>query len=566
VARSRLKPLQYHTTGSRRGLLAGRRIRIKLIILHTCFSLALAGILILALRPAVSEVVKQAEAHEAGVILSALLADDSAGWPAEKTGVTIKRGTAVQVGLDATQAAQFSADPRPVTLPSSFPSPGEPIAKGGLLNGPAPTVAAFDKSRGEFLAVSVVLQGARDAVIRLYTLVTIALLAVYALVAAALELFVLPQHVYGPIRTMLDADAALQEGRFDAEIIPDSSIPADELGEIMRSRNASILAVRRHEADLADALRRLEEVATDLKRKNHLLETARRNMADADRLASLGLMSAGIAHEINTPLAVLKGLVEKLDRGHPVPPSEAALMLRVVGRLERLSESLLDFARIRESSSAATILRPLIDEAWTLVRLDRAAESKTVELANDVPSDLQAWCDGDRMVQVFVNLLRNAVDAIASQSGGENAVPRRLAVTGETVSRPIGRAGAEAEEQRWASLTITDDGPGIDPEVMARLFEPFASTRLDAKGTGLGLAVAEGIVREHGGVIVARNRTDLPGVSGAVFQVILPVGEEVSRGGAESAEGGMSRNGKRGAAGANGAKPDGVVNSLGAEP
>lgn len=521
-----------HNSGSRRGLLAGLRIRIKLIVLHTCFSLALAGILMLALRPAVAEVVKQAEAHEAGVILGAMLADGgrgagTGGWSAEKVGVSVRRGTAAQVGLDAAQATQLAAEARPVTLPSSFPSPGEAVAKGGILNGPAPTVAVFDAARGEYIAVSVVLQGARDAVVRLYTLVTIALLAVYALVAAALELFVLPQHVYRPIRTMLDADAALQEGRFDAEIIPEASIPADELGEIMRSRNASILAVRRHEADLADALRRLEEVATDLKRKNHLLETARRNMADADRLASLGLMSAGIAHELNTPLSVIKGLVEKLDRGHAVSPGEAALMLRVVGRLERLSESLLDFARVREASSAATLLRPLVDEAWTLVRFDRAAESKTIDLSNEVPADLQAWCDGDRMVQVFVNLLRNAVDAMAAR---QRTGPRLLAVTGETVMRPSGREGAEAREQRWASLTITDDGPGIDPEVMARLFEPFASTRLDAKGTGLGLAVAEGIVREHGGVIVARNRSDAPGVTGAVFEVILPVGEAIARG------------------------------------
>ena len=515
-------PSQTPAPRSRRGLLAGFRIRIKLIVLHTCFSLALAGILILALRPAVSEVVKQAEAHEAGVILAALLADGDTGWAADKAGVNVTRGAAAQVGLAAAPAAQLAAEPRPITLPSSRPSPGEDMASGGILNGPAPTVVAFDKSRGEYIAVSVVLRGARDAVVRLYTLVTIALLAVYALVAAALELFVLPQHVYKPIRTMLDADAALQEGRFDEEIIPDADIPADELGEIMRSRNASILAVRRHEADLADALRRLEEVATDLKRKNHLLETARRNMADADRLASLGLMSAGIAHELNTPLSVLKGLVEKLDRGVPVSTTEAALMLRVVGRLERLSESLLDFARVREASSASTLLRPLVEEAWTLVRLDRAAESKSIELDNAVPADLCAWCDADRIVQVLLNLLRNAVDAMAARP---RQGARTLAVIGETVARPTGRAGPEAEERGWASLTITDDGPGIDPDVMARLFEPFASTRLDAKGTGLGLAVAEGIIREHGGVIVARNRSDASGSTGAVFEVILPVGE-----------------------------------------
>jgi signal transduction histidine kinase len=69
---------------------------------------------------------------------------------------------------------------------------------------------------------------------------------------------------------------------------------------------------------------------------------------------------------------------------------------------------------------------------------------------------------------------------------------------------------------------VKDDGPGIDPSILPRLFEPFASTRLDSRGSGLGLAVSEGIVREHGGVILARNRTDR---SGAIFEVVLPASE-----------------------------------------
>ena len=175
-------------------------------------------------------------------------------------------------------------------------------------------------------------------------------------------------------------------------------------------------------------------------------------------------------------------------------------MVRVVGRLERLSESLLDFARVRAPSSTPTAMRPLVDEAWTLVKLDRGVAGRSVEVANDVPPDLHAWCDSDRMVQVLVNLLRNAVDALA---GGGSA--GRLVVTGEVVRRDGASGGGE---QEWCSITITDNGPGIDPRVMATLFEPFASTRLDSTGTGLGLAVAEGIVREHGGVILARNRTE----------------------------------------------------------
>src|SRR5205814_10689547 len=124
---------------------------------------------------------------------------------------------------------------------------------------------------------------------------------------------------------------------------------------------------------------RLEQVANDLKRKNHLLETARRNLADADRLASLGMMSAGIAHELNTPLTVLKGLVEKLN-SHPreLDKTQAALMLRVVPRLERLGDSLLDFARARQPSIRRVPLAPLVQETMLLVGLDRDAGSVAI--------------------------------------------------------------------------------------------------------------------------------------------------------------------------------------------
>jgi two-component system C4-dicarboxylate transport sensor histidine kinase DctB len=375
---------------------------------------------------------------------------------------------------------------------------------------------SFDPASGEFIGVAVRAEAARDAVVRLYILVTLTLLAVYGLIAASLEIFVLPQHVYGPIRAMLRADRAVQEGRGE-ELIPAADMPADELGEIMRSRNEAILTIRRHERALAEALAKLEAVATDLKRKNHLIEMARRNMAEHDRLASLGMMSAGLAHEMNTPLAVLKGLTEKLDDGGGagVSKEEAELMRRVVDRLERLSESLLDFARVRPPASAPTPIRAVVQEAWTLVRLDR---ERDVEVVNAIPDSLIVPCDADRMVQVFVNLLRNSVDAVSEQ-----AAPHRAdhGHPGEGEGRiEVAAERTQRDGHEFISITITDNGPGIHADMLATLFEPFTSTRLDSRGTGLGLAVSEGIVREHGGVLLARNRAD---AGGAVFEIVLPM-------------------------------------------
>jgi signal transduction histidine kinase len=545
--------------GSRSGgrFLGGMRVRKKVLFLHTLFWLGLALVLMVPLRPAINEVVEQAEIDEAAMILRLVAAEledrgEVSGtreplWSRVAPQGTLRSGNATELGITPASEAQARAAPgRPV----SATLPGR--RAGAAMYIPAPT----PDGQGQFLVATATIPDARRAVFQLFILTAASLLAIYALVAAALELFVLPQHVYGPITRMLDADRAVQEGDQEHELIPESVIASDELGSIMRSRNNSITSLRRHEKALAEALAELERVATDLKRKNHLLEAARRNLADADRLASLGMMSAGIAHELNTPLAVLKGLVEKLNqKPQSIDRPQAELMLRVVHRLERLGESLLDFARVRPPQTRSVLLRSLVDEASTLVSLDRGHSG--AEFVNHVPESIVAECDPDRMVQVLVNLLRNAADAtregagsLRRDDGEHNSSGERQqslgfgngsgggsGANGGDGGDPPGSTGRSTERlpphtvdiaasvslregNPWISLTVTDNGVGIDPDLLSRLFEPFVSTRLDAHGTGLGLAVAEGIVREHGGLILARNRQD---GRGAIFEVMIPV-------------------------------------------
>jgi len=477
----------------RQGLLAGMRIRKKLIYLHTVFSLTLAAILLLTVRPAVNDVVSEAEWHECRVSIELLAASVD---PASQAAAIDRADVELASARDLTGLLP------PSLIEQARSQPGEIVQS--RTDAGWPRAVMYDAERDFFYSAAMRASTARSGVLRLYALIVAALLAVYGLIALALEAFVLPKQVYRPIRLLLSADRGVQEGRREEEVIPESQIPSDELGAIMRSRNESILKLRKQEAALADALERLEVVANDLKRKNHLLEMTRRNMADQDRLVSLGMMSAGLAHELNTPLAVLKGSVEGLAERpeEGVPASQAQLMLRVVQRLERLSESLLDFARARPPSSKEIDVRSIVEEAWTLVRLDR--EVPEVEFANEIDSPCLIMADGDQLTQVFVNILRNAADAME----GEGCI--------RVSSEREHRDGAE-----WVSITCADDGPGIDPDILPRLFEPFTSTRLDARGTGLGLAVAEGIVREHGGVVLARNQSE----GGALFEVMLPVAQ-----------------------------------------
>lgn len=489
-------PASRTSTGSsvkRRGwrqALGPKRIRSKLIFLHTTFSLTLAVALLAALHPAVTDLVLASEARACRLALKLYASAPQRATELAPEGAVFARGSAEELRLDERTAAAARANP------------GEPVMVGAQIG--RMSAVRWEPRLEKFLMASVAISEAHAAVDRLYLILTVALLAVYALIALTLEVFVLPKQVYEPIETLRQADEAVQAGDRSRELIAERDIPGDELGQIMRSRNQSIVKLRAQEQALEDALGQLEVVANELMRKNHLLEMARRNLADQDRLVSLGMMSAGIAHELNTPLAVLKGCVEELiaRQREGLSPERTALMGRVVRRLERLSESLLDFARVRAPAFEEVALREVAEEAWTLVSLDREA-AKKVKLFNLIPESQRLIADGDRMMQVFVNLLRNAVDAM---DGGGTITVR---------SEESLRDGRE-----WVSVTIADSGPGIDPVLFPRMFEPFASTRLDSHGTGLGLAVAEGIVREHGGLLLAHNAP--PPEQGAVFEMMLP--------------------------------------------
>jgi len=495
----------------RKNLLASMRVRKKLLVLHTLFSAMLAAALLLAIRPSMLEILSRAQASQSRIVLEALAS--RIGRVEDSAILDQARQLAPRAILQIGSSDALGLEQR--TIDKALATPGRAVPGQSALFGSCAVLFLPTADQPRYYALIAPVEDARAAIINLYFLVMVALLAAYALVAIALEVFVLPQNVYRPIRRLLAADQAVQDGRQSDEIIPREAIPSDELGEIMQSRNHVITSLRAQEHALADALAQLERVANDLARKNHLLEAARRNLADADRLASLGMMSAGIAHELNTPLAVLKGMVERLaqDPRAGLEPAQAALMVRVVGRLERLGDSLLDFARARQPRIAPASIRTIVDEAVTLVRLDR--EARHIDLVNNVPDSLVVPCDGDRLIQVFVNLLRNAVDATRSagdrSAGASSAATHAVTVEADTTLRD----GAS-----WAQIRVIDEGSGIDPAILPHVFEPFSTTRLDARGTGLGLAVSDGIVREHSGLILARNRADR---HGAIFEVILPM-------------------------------------------
>jgi signal transduction histidine kinase len=321
----------------------------------------------------------------------------------------------------------------------------------------------------------------QDAISRAKLTLFLVLGSIYVAAVVLLESAIMPLYVYRPLRRMLEADTATRAGDRTSELIPGGEIPGDEIGQIMQSRNDTVAELRRQEDELATALRRLEE---------------------QDRLVSLGLLSASVAHELNTPLAVLHGSIEKLIEittdTHTLERLER--MQRVTQRLQTISETLVDFAKVRRQHTEAVAAYSLIAEAWALVAIDPRASGIT--FTNLVDPTERVVGNPDRLVQVFVNVLRNAVNAVEIPGGRVDVRAREAA-----------RAGVPG-----VAVAVEDNGPGIPPEVLPDIFDAFVTTRLDARGTGLGLTVAEGIVTQHGGAITAMNRPE----GGACLEVWLP--------------------------------------------
>jgi len=229
-------------------------------------------------------------------------------------------------------------------------------------------------------------------------------------------------------------------------------------------------------------------------------------LQQADKLSSIGLLAAGVAHEVNTPLAVISSYAQMLAKQMGSDDAKTKLLDKIAKQTFRASEivnSLLNFSRTSKSEFEEIDLLRVIRESLGLIehQLEKGGVTVSIEGA---PGPLNIRGSAGKLQQVFLNLFLNARDAMESNNGH----PRQLRV----VVSSTGAASA-------ARVSVEDTGRGIDSNVLPRIFDPFFTTKGAKKGTGLGLAVTYGIVREHGGTIEAVNR---PG-QGARFVLEFPL-------------------------------------------
>jgi len=238
-------------------------------------------------------------------------------------------------------------------------------------------------------------------------------------------------------------------------------------------------------------------------------------MQERDRLAALGQMAAGLAHEVKNPLGAIKGAAQLLfDPGHDTKLSQAdmefvSIILEEVERLDRVVGSVLDYARPSKGDAGAVDVNAVVKRTLTVMASDRTEEC-------DLQTDLTEFlplvrADAEQLRQVLINLIRNAVQAM----GGRGTVQVTTRRRSERASGGLGRDPAPTQTE-WIEVAVRDEGPGIAPQVQKNLFVPFFTTK--DRGTGLGLAISQRVVEEMGGRIEVVSR---PG-AGSTFSLVLP--------------------------------------------
>lgn len=256
-----------------------------------------------------------------------------------------------------------------------------------------------------------------------------------------------------------------------------------------------------------------EELKAEVTRLNRELGEANSRLERSRRLAALGEMAAGIAHEVRNPLGSIRLYARMLEQDLADRPREAGVAGKIQTAavdLDRIVRDVLAFSREFRLDRAQCHAGELFDRAleaclhdgvpgWRNVRVVRAYERRG-------PVALRA--DAGLLTQALTNLVRNAIEAMAEAPGRDHRLE-------------LDAIPADDEGPGWVRLRVTDSGPGVTPDVVARMFNPFFTTR--ASGTGLGLAIVHRIADAHAGRVAVRNNSEArPGGPGATVELILP--------------------------------------------
>jgi len=300
---------------------------------------------------------------------------------------------------------------------------------------------------------------------------------VSALVPNLLLVLLVVRAISRPLQRITVAAVEVSNGSYGTEV--DLRKSNDEIGVLANSFNEMS-----------------RKMAADIK----LLKQLNEQLVRTEKLASMGTLAAGVAHEVNNPLASISSLIQMMQAKKDIDPEMSERLKLISDQIKRITQvtkDMTDFARSRQSEKRSIDINEVIAASLRLASFDISFQGLTIftDLSEDIP---ELFANEDQLQQVFLNLLLNARDAMPD--GGEINIFSRT-------------------ENNDAVIEITDTGSGIDRSITKNVFDPFFTTKPAGSGTGLGLSVCYGIITAHGGNIYARSASP----TGTSFTVTIPI-------------------------------------------
>ncbi|WP_136513674.1 sensor histidine kinase [Geomonas edaphica] len=341
----------------------------------------------------------------------------------------------------------------------------------------AAIVGGFSRTMSGGLTVGVQIKKSAAFLTSRALLLDLLVLSLVLLVGAAVLSQFWSHHLTRPIEKLSEATRMVGQGRFEVEV-PASS--GDEIGA------------------LGDSFNRM---ATELKQREQALKELYGQLVQSEKMAAFGALGAGIAHEVKNPLAGILGITQLslrgVESGHPLEKN-LHIIEKETKRCKTIIENLLKFARQEQVEFSAVDIALVLSDALAIV--DHQLGINSVKVEKEVEEGLPL-CRGNanQLQQVLMNLMINAQQAMGGAAGTVRLSAKRLDAGG-------------------VEVRVADDGPGIPQQIREKIFDPFFTTKPAGQGTGLGLSVSYGIVKDHGGDIRLESEEGV----GTTFIITLP--------------------------------------------
>jgi len=294
-----------------------------------------------------------------------------------------------------------------------------------------------------------------------------------------------------PVLRLLKRAESFQE---DDTLLFLSEKGESEFNRLSKALNSLFQRISEDRETLRQTVQTLEETNIDLKK-------AQKDIIQAEKLASVGRLSSGIAHEIGNPIGIIIGYLDLLKQSDLADEERTEYILRAEDEIQRISmilRQLLDFSRPSTGEVASVPVHEVLEDLVRVVQVQPLVANISVTLEKGAEED-RVLADPNQLRQVFLNLIINAADAIA---GMEDPVDGMLDIRSDTQNRG---ASGKSGSREYIKLMFMDNGPGISEEHLDTIFDPFFTTKAPGKGTGLGLSVCFMIVESLGGRILATS-------------------------------------------------------------